>query len=356
MKNEILVIFTGGTIGSRTTDDAIDVHPDAGYELLQRYSREHGKPASFTVAQPYAILSENMLPGDWELLCRTIERYDLSRFAGVIITHGTDTLAYTAAAISYRFNRTPVPILLTASNYPLDHPRTEALRNFAACVEMIENDPPPGIYVVFEDDLRGMLVHLGTRVRQSEPFTDRFASIYDEPFGAIENGKLIIHPSRIHPSAGHLRAWYERPIIDGNVRFTGDILFVKPYPGFRYTHLQISDRRPDAVLIELYHSGTTGLRFADADDSLESFAASCRSAGIPIYIAPMKTKTDGLYATSHDLLSYGVIPLPNMSVEAALVKLMLAYGSLTDRREIEQLLATNLFYEIAEVSDQGDRR
>jgi len=346
----ILVIFTGGTIGSQTAGAAIDVHEDMSFELLHRYKEQYGDQASFTTDQPFTILSENMLPSDWDTLCDTIERHGTATYDGIIITHGSDTLAYTAAAISYRFAETSIPILLTASNYPLDDPRTEGVRNFAACVSMIVNDPLPGVFVVFEDDQRHTLVHLGTRIRQSQPFTDQFESIYDEPIAEIIDGRLVLRDHPVNPDSAQLRAYRSR--INSHIhkfRFTGDILYVKPYPGFRYTYLQRGDKKPQAVLIELYHSGTTGLRYASEEDSLEQYILRCRSEGIPVYIAPIKDISGSLYATSHELFDYGAIPLANISIEAALVKLMLAYGSLRDQREIDPLLASSLFFEIVEL-------
>lgn len=352
MKN-ILIVFTGGTIGSRTDGHSIDVHHDMGYELIRKYNEQYGEQVSFKVIQPFTILSENMLPQDWDELCRAIEAALDSQFSGIdfngiIITHGTDTLAYTAAAVSYRFARSSIPIVLTASNYPLDHPASEGLRNFAACVTFILEDPVPGIFVIFEDYKGRMNVHLASRIRQSESFTDQYSSIYGQPFGEIREGRLSLHSSPVYPDIDQLRDTSRRTDIGTSCCFAGDILYVKPYPGFRYTFLELSNKRPQAVLVELYHSATTGMRFSDEEDSLQTFIHQCQKDRIPVYIAPVKSITGSLYATSHELLQLGVIPLINISIEAALVKLMLAYGTFRNQQEIEKFLATNIFFEIVE--------
>jgi L-asparaginase len=347
MKN-ILVVFTGGTIGSKTSGASIDVHTDAGYELLRLHEERYGIEAKFTAVQPFTMLSENMWPEDWEELVRAIEQANPEHFDGVIITHGTDTLAYTAAAISYRFAASPVPILLTASNYPLDDARSEGLRNFAACVSMIVHDPLPGVFVIFENNQGRMEVHLGTRIRQSEPFTDQFLSIYNEPFGEIISGRLHVRSSKLNPTAEDLQDVNKRQIQLSNPNFAGKVLYIKPYPGFRYSHLRIPDYNDklQAILLESYHSGTTGIRFATAEDSLELFAEACRERRIDLYLAPVKQLNGSRYATAYEVSRYGIAPLANMSVEAALVKLMLLYGTLTDRSEIRRWLKHNLFYEI----------
>lgn len=347
MKN-ILVVFTGGTIGSKTSGASIDVHADTGYELLRLHEQQYGVQAKFTVIQPLTLLSENMLPQDWEELIRAIEEASPAHFDGIIITHGTDTLAYTAAALSFRFAASPVPILLTASNYPLDDERSEGVRNFAACVSMIVHDPLPGVFVVFENSDKRMWVHLGTRLRQSEPFTDQFLSIHNEPFGEIMNGRLHVRASKLNPTTGELKDFRKREAYLNSPSFAGKILCVRPYPGFRYSHLRLPDNNEQlqAILLEAYHSGTTGIRFASAEDSLELFSRACLERNIDLYIAPLKRLSGSRYATSHEVSRYGVVPLVNMSVEAALVKLMLAYGSLADRSEIRRWMERNLFFEI----------
>lgn len=347
MKN-ILVVFTGGTIGSRTKGSSIDVDTGIGYELLRTYREQFGdEQAAFDCIQPFTLLSENMLPDDWLMLIQAISAHDPSRYDGVIIAHGSDTLAYTAAAVSYAFADVPVPVLLTASNYPPDDPRSEAIRNLAACVSMITHDPLPGVFVVLEDNLGRSIVHLATRIKQSQPFTDQIDSANGCPFGEIIDGRLKLQAVQQNPGVNELRAWKERkqPHIPS---FTGDVLYIKPYPGFRYSHIQLAANPPQAVLIELYHSGTTGTRFARPEDTLEQFIELCRQLGVDVYAAPLKDADGKLYATSHALFEYGVIPLDRISVEAALVKLMLAYGTLHEQDAIRQLLRRSLFFEFIE--------
>lgn len=347
---KVLVVFTGGTIGSKTRGTEINVQEGAGFELLDKYLKTERKEdeISFKAIQPFTRLSENFIPSDWEVLYQSIMKHDLSEYSGIIITHGSDTLAYSAAAVSYMFHDTDIPILLTASNYPLDHPKSEAVRNFASCVAMIEHDPLPGVFVIFEDDKGLSLVHLASRLMQSKPFTDQFYSIYDTPFGEIQGGRLQVFANDINPTLDELR--HDRSQIAHKLAkptFTPDILLLKPYPGFQYTFViqEHKDKRPRAILIELYHSGTTGLRSVTEEDALAPFASWCQDNGIDLYAAPMKSVSGSLYASYHDMLALGITPLAGISLEAALVKLMLAYGVLKEKRDIEQFVKRNLFYE-----------
>lgn len=348
---KILLVFTGGTIGSKTSGSAIDVREDAGYELLEKYKASgHGHEGIvFETIQPFTLLSENIVPQDWHILYKSIMRHKLSEYDGVIITHGSDTLAYTAAAVSYMFHQTNIPILLTASNYPLDHPKSEGVRNFAACVSMIQNDPLPGIFVVFEDDHGRTLVHLGTRLMQSQPFTDQFHSIYNAPYGEIREGRLHVFTNEVNPSIEQLQRGIavEKQAAYADPAFTSNVLLLKPYPGFQYTYVnrEQAAARPQAVIVELYHSGTTGIRAVSPEGQLSSFAKWCHDHDIGLYAAPIKDVSGSLYTSSHEMLALGITPLEGISIEAALVKLMLAYGSFHDKQAIEQFVQQNLFYE-----------
>ena len=128
----ILIVFTGGTIGSkRSGGGVVDVDERAGCELLHRYARSDRQPVHFDTVQPYQTLSENMNPGHWLSLaaCLRERLAGPARHDGVIVTHGSDTLPYTAAMLSYAFADAPVPIVLVAANYPLDDPRSNGLVN-----------------------------------------------------------------------------------------------------------------------------------------------------------------------------------------------------------------------------------
>lgn len=352
MKN-ILVLFTGGTIGSMTDGDTIDVHSESSYELIRLYETEHrdlAQQARLHTLQPFSMLSENMLPQEWLSLCREIASHQQDKYDGIIITHGTDTLAYTAAAVSYCFADSPIPILLTASNYPLDDPRSEGIRNFDACVSLIVHDPLPGTYLVFENDEGRMLVHLGTRIQQSQLFTDQFVSIYNKPFGEMLDGRLQLYQDPIYPDNDLLRAYHQRQKhpIPANV---GDILYLKPYPGFRYSLLRSFDQaddKPQAVLLELYHSGTTGLRSVSAEESLAQFVTACHAAGVDVYAAPAKAIDAKQYASAHMMFELGITPLANISLEAALAKLTLAYGAYDNEADIRRILDMNIFFERVE--------
>ncbi|WP_051235997.1 asparaginase [Paenibacillus pinihumi] len=342
--DQILVVFTGGTIGSMKTDRQIDVRSSASYELIERYLKLVGNHApQLETIQPINILSENLLPQDWNALNDIMKARPSAHYAGVIITHGTDTLAYTAAALSYLFHDSPVPIVLIASNYPISDPRSKGVNNLDNAVRFITGTRLPGVYVCFENSRGEVLIHLGTRIRQSSPFTDEYESSYGVPFGYMENGSFVPADHSANPEIGLVRK-PRTPSLPGDARFSSEVLHIRPYPGLDYSYFSFTEgARPKAILHDLYHSATASTRMTDQDGrySILAFIERCKKEQVPVYICPFKEEGDDLYSTSMQMLDAGAIPLRGITVEAALAKLMLAYGTPSIRSAPEAWMNTS---------------
>ncbi|XEC97226.1 asparaginase [Paenibacillus tarimensis] len=342
----IMVIFTGGTIGSKKRQ-AIDVDSAVSYELIHRYNKDSDvHPAYFETVHPMNLLSENLIPGDWEKLYQAVKAIDVSMYDGIIITHGTDTLPYTAAAMSYTLNDCPAPIVMIASNYPLDDPRSSGYNNFVNAVNFIADTSLPGVYVSFENRAGKALIHLGTRLQQSDPFTDEYESAYGTPFGFMERQRFL---PVIHPANPALETIRDRSIKTfENPRYSAEILYIRPHPGLTYDYYRFQSSKPKAVLHDLYHSGTASTRLLSdgSRHDLSAFIRFCGEQQIDLYISPIKRASDELYQSTVTLLEAGALPLASITVEAALVKLMLAYGSFNSKEHIRTWLTeTNVFYE-----------
>jgi L-asparaginase len=386
---EILVVFTGGTIGSRRSGAVIDVDGGAGYALLERYRAAAGpwaKEIRFAAEQPMTLLSENMTPAHWLALVRCLRgRLEAAsaagpdagpgagtgtgpgqpgpgpgRFAGAIVTHGSDTLPYTAAALGYALADARLPIVLTAANRPLDDPRSNGLRNFAAAVDFILDAALPGVYVVFENDRGEMPVMLGTRMTEARPFDDQFAPPYGAPIGHMEGGRFMPCRHAVNPPVAALRAPREPGLPPERIGFATDIVYIRPHPGLDYGLYGFEHwpRRPAAVLHGLYHSATACSEPAgDYESSLPAFAARCAALGIDVWLAPAKADDAARYRSAHEIAEAGgARPLARIAPEAALVKLMAAYGAWPGRdpemvRAREAFLARNVFFEHHEGGD-----
>ena len=123
--NKILVILTGGTIGSiADATDVRDITETSPYVLLQEYEKNYDNLGySFDTFQPFTTLSENLTLDNIHVLLRAIEDIDYSKYDGIIITHGTDTLAYTSALVGLLFNQLHLPIFIVSSNKRFDQLR-----------------------------------------------------------------------------------------------------------------------------------------------------------------------------------------------------------------------------------------
>jgi L-asparaginase/Glu-tRNA(Gln) amidotransferase subunit D len=174
----ILVVFTGGTIGSTVSNKTIDTSNSASFRLLdlfrQNYNNQH--LVEISTIQPLQILSENLAPCVWQTLISAIEAENLDQLDGIIITHGTDTLAYTAVALSFYFNMTKIPIMLVSSDYPLDDCRSNGLENFICAVDFIFQSIRAGVFVPYRNQLQLTRVHSGARLACSLQLSGNFFS------------------------------------------------------------------------------------------------------------------------------------------------------------------------------------
>jgi L-asparaginase len=346
---KIKVIFTGGTIGSRKMKRNIDVDVATSYELIQLYEASVPKhQIEFDTVQPLNILSENLVPEDWMTMIKELENIDYSLYQGIIITHGTDTLPFTSAALSLSCQEIPIPIVLIASNFPLNDTRGKGVLNFSHAVDFIMEQCLAGVFVVFENNLGKAIVHLGTRLTQSDPFTDEYDSTYSVPFGAMTNNQFLHNTDELNPTVVMVLNQSAPKVYYDSISFSNEVLYIKPYPGLNYRYYDFTKHKPVAVLHDLYHSGTASTRNpASYDASILDFLVYCRSHDVAVYIAPIKNKDGDLYASSQLLLDAGAIPLENIAVETALVKLMLAYGSFKTHSEVLQFMQeTSIFFEI----------
>ncbi|CAM4357474.1 L-asparaginase [Paenibacillus endophyticus] len=343
----LLVVFTGGTIGSKKQGAGIDVDGAGSYSLIEDYSnsKQRRQDVKLDAIQPLNLLSENMTAADWITLATAIRKVDLTPYCGLIVTHGSDTLAYSASMMSYLFASIRIPFVLTASNYPLEDARSNGRRNFANAIDFAAGEQLPGVFALYENDRREALVYLGTRMKQCESFTDQFGSPYDIPYGRMEQGSFIFQPDKRNPAPESLKQSDPKPWIwdVDSLRLDSSIVYIKPYPGLNYSFYEFGHNRPKAVLHDLHHSGTA-CAVEDGPYSLTQFIADCSKQGIDVYICPIKDRSDALYSSSLRLIEAGAIVIEKLSVEAALTKLMLAYGLYEQHAEAKAFATESILY------------
>lgn len=367
MKN-ILVVFTGGTIGSTAASGTINTSSEAPFRLIQQFQQHYNNHQQIQLCtiQPLQILSENLAPCVWQPLITAIEAQQPEKFDGIIITHGTDTLAYTAAALSFYFNDIKIPMLLVSSDYPLDDPRANGLDNFICAVEFIVQNIQAGVFVPYRNQQRTAQVHSGSRLTCSWQLSGDFFSVQGKSFMQFENGRFsLLNPAtNAIPSSPHISApstllragfslkeeeagvceesnaqeinaetvgWTQSPPLHLKANFSERVLMIKPYPGLNYAHFNLEN--VDAVLHDLYHSGTACASVQWGDNySLAAFIKRCGKQNIKVYLAPAIKSADA-YQSTRALMEHGAEMIWNMSIEAAYVKLILAYGNFIENEQ-----------------------
>jgi L-asparaginase/Glu-tRNA(Gln) amidotransferase subunit D len=346
---QILVVFTGGTIGSTATNRTIDTSSSASYKLLQLFGQQYQDYTNihFDTLQPIQILSENLAPAAWEIIIAAIESAQPDKYDGIIVTHGTDTLAYTAAALSFYFHALAKPMLLVSSDYPLDNTKGNGLANFICAVEFIKQRISIGVFVPYRNAEQAMQIHLGSRLTCSLQLSGDFFSVQGKSFMQFDgqhftsvNAPLIESGKSTKQDCDNATA---RNTISLKAKFSSRILMIKPYPGLDYRHFKLD--AVDAVLHDLYHSGTacaTGQW--GKNHSLLEFVKLCGEQGITVYLAPA-IKSENAYQSTRELIEHGAEMIWNMSIEAAYVKLMLAYSNFPGRPQISRFINVDIAYE-----------
>ncbi len=181
---KILLISTGGTIASKATGDGLA--PGITSDELLGYVPEIAGLADITTLQLFNLDSTNVRSDHWLAIAQAIrERYD--GFDGFVITHGTDTMAYTAAALSYLIQQSPKPIVLTGSQKSIYLRDTDARNNLIDAVIYACDDRAFGVRIVFDGK-----VILGTRAKKTRTKSfNAFSSIDYPEIARIRSGRLI---------------------------------------------------------------------------------------------------------------------------------------------------------------------
>lgn len=345
----ILLMSTGGTIGS-SVGEVVDIEGGRAGLLPRVYADRKDLTApevEFGFSEPFSILSENMtLPRLSELL-GAIGRLDLADYDGVIVTHGSDTLSYTAAFVGLLFGRAGCPIVLVAADRPLEDPDGNGPDNFIGAVTLIASGQvKSGVFVVYRSGTVTE-VFLATRIREADGLHGIFRPFGDTAFGRIESGRFIPEDAPGLPPLSDFSDAAAGPA-PSELVFPRPVWMLKGYPGFVYSALDLTS--PPAAVLQLgYHSGTACTE--GEDTSFLRFAARLKELRVPVYVLPARRPGEKVYASTQAMLAAGCRPLCGISPEAAYAKLCIGYNLFSPRTG--EYLAENIFYEYLEQNTHG---
>lgn len=331
----ILVIFTGGTIGSTVTDGYIGPASECTYKLIEQYkliSNKHNREAAdFDIIQPYSILSENLNAFYINTLIKYVAKnISETKYDGIIITHGTDTLQYTSAALGYAFAASPVPIVLVSSNYILEDERANGSINFYTAVEFIryciENRQNKyGVYTAYCNTGDIPAIHYATRLLPHLPYNDDIYSVGNQLGGSFDMDQIIISYIKNTPTD----YFNYKDILLNEM---SPVIYIRPVPGQTYPTINDTVK---AILFDTFHSGT----LCTDDESFIAFINKANLSNIPIFLTGIENRTG--YASTKIYKELKLNVLPKASPIAMYIKLWFLTSANLDNTFIIDLMYKN---------------
>ena len=316
----ILLIGTGGTIASEVTDSGLA--PELTTEQLLSHLPAISEICHADCVQLLNLDSTNMTPANWlEIAACIRERY--GRYDGFVITHGTDTMAYTAAALSYLVQGSPKPIVLTGAQKPIGFDSTDSKVNLTDAFRCAAADLP-GVSIVFN----GRVI-LGTRARKTRSKSfQAFSSINHPELAVLRDGVLLRY---IRQDCGPAPVFYDR--LDPRVAL------LKLVPGAGREAADFLLERNDALIIESF--GVGGLPEAGGFyDCVRHWMEAGKLVVLTTQV-PSEGSDLGVYHVGYRLKNdLGVLEAYDMTTEAVVAKLMWILGQTRRREEVERLFYT----------------
>ena len=311
MKN-ILLVLTGGTICSFQNENGEQTADGkrAKALIVQNFRNSDSawkskRAVRFTTRQPLNVLSENMTVAHWNTLINRLKSYNLEKFDGAIILHGTDTLHLTAPLLSLLLAGINRPVFLVSSNLPLYNPAANGNDNFRVAVEHIARGIAPNIYVPYKNADK-MYIHFAAHLTSCPNHSDNF---YSEDMHPLEKGEFF----------GCSASPDTAPLLYSCPKLRNCVLRITPYAGIDYSRYNL--RGVSAVLHHTYHSETLSVN-GDGKASVLSLKKRCDKAGAELYIEPCNPDKAYLYETTGELLRCGVGTSHRTTSEMAYVKLL----------------------------------
>ncbi|MEM2242999.1 MAG: Glu-tRNA(Gln) amidotransferase subunit GatD [Candidatus Bathyarchaeia archaeon] len=332
---KVAIISTGGTIASRVDYRTGAVRPALTASDLYSVVPELADIARIDAQILFSLYSENITPAHWTMMAKTVAEKIAEGVDGVVIAHGTDTMGYSAAALSFALQNLPVPIVFVGSQRSADRPSSDAATNLTGAVLAAAKAPFAEVAVAMHETISdtSIVLHRGTKVRKCHTSRrDAFKSVNAQPLARIKENHITMLTEdyqRRDPS--------RRLVVKPN--FSDKVALVKFYPGMDPTIIDwYVEKGYRAIVLEGTGLGHVSNRLfqsikrAVEKDVLVAMASQCIWGRVNMNV----------YDTGRDLLALGVIPLEDMLAETATVKLMWIYGQTDNPEEAKQLLKTNI--------------
>jgi glutamyl-tRNA(Gln) amidotransferase subunit D len=338
---ELAILGTGGTIASYVDYRTGAVHPALSTEDLVNAVPEIAEVANIRAEVLFSIFSENMSVENWQAIAAAVADRLADGAEGCLVPHGTDTMGYTSAALSFMLEDLPRPVVLVGAQRSSDRPSSDAYTNLLSAARFAVNGDAAEAFVMMHDSPSdsSFAVHRGTRVRKMHTSRrDAFKSLNSPPLAVMDvhgNVEYNLPYHRKHEGRPRLR-----------MEMDDDVTLLYFYPGMSATKFEN---------LMLSHKGVViaGTGLGHVSREMISVIRKATSSGVKVFMTSQclfGSVNLNVYDTGRDILSAGALPLGDMLPETAYVKLMWALGQSKDDGEVDRLMLTDLRGEM------GDRR
>ena len=343
----VSILSTGGTIASKVDYRTGAVNPALSAQDLYDTVPELKNHANVHAQVIMSVLSENIATNDWMNIARKVAAEIKTGTDGVVIAHGTDTLGFTSAALSFALQNLPVPVVLVGSQRSSDRPSSDAAMNLIGAVNLATKADAAEVMVLMHAETGDSFLHAhrGTRVRKLHTSRrDAFQSVNEYPLFKIDE----VAVEELYPPIQRRNP--ERKI-KLKPKFEEKVALMKTFPGIEGILVEnLIDANYKGIVIE-------GTGLGHTPDSLQSSIKKAIDSGIIVTMTSQCIfgRTDmNVYRSGVELLSLGVISCEDMLPETALVKLMWALANSKDSEAAKDLLLTPLVGEIDMRSEEPD--
>ncbi len=326
-KKKILLLTTGGTIASMPGGEGLEPHRSG---VMERELEQLRTYYDITVRDVMCLDSSNITPEEWQMIAREIFE-NRAGYDGVVVSHGTDTMAYTASAVTFMLPNIDLPVVFTGSQLPLADMLSDGPDNLRTAFAMAATGCP-GVFLAF--DRKIMLGCRAVKVRASG--FSAFESVNARYAGLVSNLGLVLDQDVLPASSGKAEL---KPDISKNV------FLLKLTPGLNpavFDMLAAMGYR--GIVVEAFGLGG----FNVLGKSLRGIQRAVED-GISVVVTTQCLYDSSdlrVYQVGNRLLEMGVIQGRDMTSEAAMTKLMWALGQGMEQQEIARLFGQNLAGEI----------
>ena len=331
--SNIKLLGTGGTVASRLDYTTGAVIPSFTPGELFSSIPELAEICNLECEVVFEILSENMKPEYWQELANKVKTAADEGIDGIIIGHGTDTMSFTSAALSFMLQNLSIPVVLTGSQRSSDRPSSDAALNLMNAATIASSDIAEVVVTMLGSSSHDYgLIHRGTLVRKMHSTVrNTFRTIDNIPLGMIKGRKIKMFTN------DYKKRIKQEIIVKSN--FEEKIALVYSYPGM------------ENELIEFYiDNGYRGIVFAGTGlGHVSTYVYKAIERAIQEGITILMTTQTlhgfvgmNVYSTGRELQHLGVIPGRNLLPEVGYVKLGWVLGQTNDLKEIKELLLTNI--------------